>query len=115
MLLARNLKLLRNHQAMTQDDLAESAEISKNYLAEIETGRKYPSPIVFARLAKALNVPAYYLIFDECGQLDPAGIQPPFIAARRRALFLHEMMRLVDDYLPGIHARPDTEPPDTTE
>lgn len=64
-LLAKNLKAFRAHRGLTQDGLAEKAGVSKNYLAEIETGRKYPSPDTFVDLAKALEVRPYRLIMDE--------------------------------------------------
>jgi transcriptional regulator with XRE-family HTH domain len=101
-LISRNLKLLRASRKMTQDKLAEAAGISKNYVAEIETGRKYPSPRIYLSLSKALSVPPYYLLFDDREQTHPPTPEPPEVAARRRELFIREVVRLVDDYhLPG--------------
>lgn len=62
-LLSRNLKMLRAERGMTQDDLAEAAGISKVFLAEIETGKKYPRIGNFLSLAEALGVPPYWLIY----------------------------------------------------
>ena len=62
-LLSRNLKALRAERGMTQDDLAEAAGISKVFVAEIETGRKYPAIKNFIRLAEALGVQPYWLIY----------------------------------------------------
>ncbi len=64
MLLAKNLKTLRAHRGITQDELAEYAGLTKNYIAEIETLRKYPSSLRFLDLAKALDVPPWLLIYD---------------------------------------------------
>lgn len=70
-LLALNLKILRTRRGITQDELAERAGISKNYLAEIETARKYPSSEVFLRLARGLDVRPWQLIRD--GERLPVG------------------------------------------
>jgi transcriptional regulator with XRE-family HTH domain len=100
-LISRNLKLLRASRKMTQDKLAEAAGISKNYVAEIETGRKYPSKRIYLSLSKALAVPPYYLLFDDREQTNPPIPEPPEVAAKRRELFIREVVRLVDGYLPG--------------
>jgi len=63
-LLAKNLKLYRTRSNITQEMLAEKAELSTPYLGEIETGRKYPSPEVFLRLAAALGVKPHQLIME---------------------------------------------------
>ena len=64
-LLAANLKRLRTFRALTQEELAEASDISKNYLAEIETERKYPSDEVFERLASALGIEPWLLIYPQ--------------------------------------------------
>lgn len=46
----------RKARGCTQEQLAEYAEISVNYLATIEIGKKTPSLRTLARLAKALGV-----------------------------------------------------------
>lgn len=40
---------------MTQQQLAEQVEISRNYLSEIERGGKNPSGLVASRIALILN------------------------------------------------------------
>jgi transcriptional regulator with XRE-family HTH domain len=54
--LASNLKEYRRKNGFSQDQLAEIAEISSQYLATVETCRKFPTPEVLERLADALNV-----------------------------------------------------------
>ena len=51
--LAYNIKKYRNTKGLTQEQLAEKAETSTNYLGSIETGKKYPSPQMIDKLAKA--------------------------------------------------------------
>jgi transcriptional regulator with XRE-family HTH domain len=42
---------------MTQDELAFEAKIDLTYAGGIERGRRNPSLLVMARIAKALSVP----------------------------------------------------------
>lgn len=50
------IKIIRKYRAMTQDDLASAAGLSRPYLTEIETGRKEGSIRSLKSIAKALNV-----------------------------------------------------------
>jgi len=61
--LSHVLKRLRNAQGLTQEQVAEKAGVSKNYITMLETGtRKSPSLPVLRRLAKALGVPVTELL-----------------------------------------------------
>jgi len=54
-ILGRNVGRLRNQAALTQEQLAEKADISRGFLQEIEKGGKNPSMNVTARLRRALR------------------------------------------------------------
>jgi transcriptional regulator with XRE-family HTH domain len=54
--LSDNIKKLRNRREWTQQELAKKANISMNFLSEIERGRKWPYPETLQSLAEALNV-----------------------------------------------------------
>jgi transcriptional regulator with XRE-family HTH domain len=54
--LARNLKLNRLKLGLTQEKLAERADISTHYLAMVELAKKFPSAGMLERLAAALEV-----------------------------------------------------------
>ena len=54
-LLASNMKVYRKTLGLTQDKLAEMLNISYNYIALIETGRRFPSIKMLERIAKALK------------------------------------------------------------
>ena len=54
--LARNIQRLRRQRGMTQEELAFEAEIDLTYMGGIERGRRNPSLLVMARIAKALSV-----------------------------------------------------------
>ena len=54
-ILASNMKLYRKTLGLTQEKLAEMLNISYNYIALIETGRRFPSIKMLERIAKALK------------------------------------------------------------
>lgn len=55
-MLGRNVRRLRQQRGMTQEQLAFEAEIDLTYMGGIERGRRNPSLLVMARIAKALSV-----------------------------------------------------------
>jgi transcriptional regulator with XRE-family HTH domain len=55
-LLAENMKLFRGRLGLSQARLAERAETAPNYIAMIETGKRFPAPAMIHRLAAALNI-----------------------------------------------------------
>jgi transcriptional regulator with XRE-family HTH domain len=61
--LSRNLKINRLKLGLTQEKLAEKAEISTHYLAMVELGRKFPSAGMLERLALALEIEPYELFY----------------------------------------------------
>lgn len=56
-LVGKNVRRLRLQKGMTQEELAFEAEIDMTYVGGIERGRRNPSLMVLARIAKALGVP----------------------------------------------------------
>ena len=50
-----NVRRLRLGRGLTQEQLAFEAEIDLTYLGGIERGRRNPSLLVMARIAKALS------------------------------------------------------------
>ena len=54
--LARNLKMNRLKLGLTQEKLAEKADISTHYLAMVELAKKFPSAGMLERLAGALEI-----------------------------------------------------------
>ncbi|MCL2763303.1 MAG: helix-turn-helix domain-containing protein [Treponema sp.] len=56
-----NLKDFRKTQGISQAKLAELCESSQAYIAEIEVGKKFPSPEMIERIAFALNLESYRL------------------------------------------------------
>jgi len=60
-ILANNIKKYRRKNGFSQDKLAEAANISSQYLATVETCRKFPTPEVLDHLAEALGIETHEL------------------------------------------------------
>jgi transcriptional regulator with XRE-family HTH domain len=54
--LASNMKVYRGALGLSQAKLAERINTAPNYIALIETGRRFPSPQMLGRIADALGV-----------------------------------------------------------
>jgi len=55
-ILASNMKEYRSILTISQAQLAEKVNTSTNYIANIETQRKFPSPEMLERIAAALEI-----------------------------------------------------------
>ena len=56
-----NLKESRKIRGISQSKLAELCESTQAYIAEIEIGKKFPSPDMVERIASALDLESYCL------------------------------------------------------
>jgi transcriptional regulator with XRE-family HTH domain len=61
-ILGKNVQRLRRQKGLTQEELAFEAEIDLTYMGGIERGKRNPSLLVMARIAKALSVPLAKLL-----------------------------------------------------
>jgi len=61
-ILAENIKEKRRNKGLTQEKLAEKANMSLQYLAMLELAHKFPSGVMLERLAKALDIETYELL-----------------------------------------------------
>jgi transcriptional regulator with XRE-family HTH domain len=52
----RSIRMLRKQRGLSQEDLAEAAGMSRNYISDIERGVRNPGLLVLVDLAKALRV-----------------------------------------------------------
>jgi transcriptional regulator with XRE-family HTH domain len=55
-LLGRNLRRIRNGNALSQEEVALRADMKRSYVSGIELGRRNPSVKTLERLALALDV-----------------------------------------------------------
>ena len=57
-----SVKFFRQQKALTQEKLAELAEIDRRYISQIELGKQNPSLVIMSRIAKALRTPLSVII-----------------------------------------------------
>lgn len=78
-----NLRRLRNAARMTQDEVAQSANLSRASIANMETGRQAMSAFQAMQLASALGLPSLDELFDMRRASDVEGdsrlFRPPSI------------------------------------
>jgi transcriptional regulator with XRE-family HTH domain len=60
--LSANIKLYRGLENWSQAELAEKINISINFLSDIETGKKWASPVTLIKLADAFSIEVYELL-----------------------------------------------------
>lgn len=70
MSIGENIKKTRKKQELTQKSLAERANISRSYLADVENGRYNPSIDVLNKIAKALGITGQQLLKDNIDEKD---------------------------------------------
>ena len=54
--LGKRIKYLRIRRRMSQLDLAVTSDINKNYISDLERGKRNPSLMILSRIANALQV-----------------------------------------------------------
>jgi transcriptional regulator with XRE-family HTH domain len=63
--LSSRIKYYRSLKGWSQVKLAENVEISTNFLADIETGKSWVSPLTLVKLANCFGVEVYELFKPE--------------------------------------------------
>ena len=63
--IAKNVKKYRKLNNMTQESLAEAAEVSNTYIANIECGQTWVSDKTLEKIAAALHIEIYLLFVFE--------------------------------------------------
>ena len=77
------LKILRERVGLSQEHLAEEADISSAYVSQLETGRRNPpTPDVLRRMAAPLGV-AYTVLLMQAGHLTENELQTLLLRAIR--------------------------------
>ena len=64
-IIAKNVKKYRKLNNMTQEVLAEAAEVSNTYIANIECGQTWISDKTLEKIASALHTEIYLLFIPE--------------------------------------------------
>src|SRR5262245_65978809 len=66
--LGERVRTLRNQRGMTRKALAQYAEVSERYLAQLESGDGNISIVLLRRVARAMGVPLARLVSEEIGR-----------------------------------------------
>jgi transcriptional regulator with XRE-family HTH domain len=64
-IVARNLRIMRKQNGLTQEELAFQARINRNYVGQIEREEKSPTVDVVEKLALAIGVKPADLFIQE--------------------------------------------------
>jgi transcriptional regulator with XRE-family HTH domain len=70
-LFGKNVRVYRNRRNWSQADLAEHADISINFIGDIERGKKWPHPETLTKLADALEINVFELFMEEYNEINP--------------------------------------------
>lgn len=54
--LGKRIHYLRKQRGLSQEDLALECDINRNYLSDLERGRRNPSLLILDRIARGLNI-----------------------------------------------------------
>ncbi len=54
--LGMRIRYLRKQKGLSQLDLSLEAEVNKNYISDLERGRRNPSILLLERICKALDI-----------------------------------------------------------
>jgi transcriptional regulator with XRE-family HTH domain len=60
-----NMKKYRKEKGLTQERLAELCGTDPAYIGQLETGRRCPSMVYIEKIAAALKIAPYLLLYDE--------------------------------------------------
>jgi transcriptional regulator with XRE-family HTH domain len=85
MKLHEKIKALRKEREISQEMLAEQAQINISYLSRLENGHNEPSVEVFKRIADALGVSADYLL-DESDEITEVRLEDKALSERVRMI-----------------------------
>ena len=80
-IIGRNVKNARLRCGITQEQLAEIADIGASFIAQIESGKKMMSIPVLVKIAEALNVSCDYLLHSSNSSLQLKNIEEQEIHA----------------------------------
>ncbi len=53
---SKNLKRIRRKKGLSQEQLAEKSQTAKNYISQLESARRFPSPKMLDKLCRELKI-----------------------------------------------------------
>jgi transcriptional regulator with XRE-family HTH domain len=73
--LGTTLRQLRQSKALSQQALADRAEVSRNFVAQIERGESAPTVVTLRRIATALGITTAELLGEDAGVSDGSKVE----------------------------------------
>ena len=95
-IIAKNVKKYRKLNNLTQEALAEAAEVSNTYIANIECGQTWISDKTLEKIASALRIDEYLLFIPE--ETDSANLKA--IEKRQKLIeYLNRRQNELNNYI----------------
>lgn len=93
-IIAKNVKKYRKLNLLTQEELAEAADVSNTYIANIECGQTWISDKTLEKIANALHLEEYLLFIPE------TEMSPDLIEDRQKMIeYLKSREKELGDYV----------------
>lgn len=101
--IGRRVRELREYNSFTRENLAEYADISVQFLADIESGRKSMTTTVLYKISRSLHASADYLIFGNTSspRTDSIQLMLDSISSNEREIAEH----ILQYYIQGLSMR----------
>jgi transcriptional regulator with XRE-family HTH domain len=64
-IVAKNVRIYRESKGLTQQELADLADLHRNYILEVEKGSRNLTIITLEKIAQALNIQPERLLTNE--------------------------------------------------
>ena len=97
---AKNLKEKRRKCGLSQEKLAEKAEVSTHYIAILEIARSFPASEVLERIAAALDIEIYELFLVPQSHIEEL--------EKLRRTIIDEVKQTIDDSIQkALSEKPD--------
>ncbi|MDC7224469.1 MAG: helix-turn-helix transcriptional regulator [Spirochaetales bacterium] len=92
LLFPQNLKRIRNEIGLTQDELAERCGKSKNYISQLEMGKRFPSGTMLDILCEETGYEAYEFFLERGDKYQIKKLNSHELA------MMDSLKKLVEDY-----------------
>ena len=106
-LFIHNLKKWRKVSGMSQKRLAEKCGTGCSYIRQMESGVGYPSFAMIAKIAEALKIEPYQLLYDDASTLSRAAHERHLESAKGRLIdVISNDIQLAFDELKSANTAP---------
>ena len=93
---AQNVRKYRKLEGLTQEQLAEAADVSNTYIANIECGQTWVSDKTLEKVAAALRVEIYLLFISEKSEQNA---KDTFVKSRENISYLNKRQNQLNNYV----------------